>query len=531
MLEKQLQNYFNFSAFRFGQEEIIQSILDGNDVVALMPTGGGKSLCFQLPAILNNKLTMVISPLIALMKDQVDSLKVRGIPADFINSSLSFNEIGERLADIKNNKTRLLYVAPERLASESFRKLFAEIEVGLLAVDEAHCVSEWGHDFRPDYMLIKDFVRVMKSRPTVSAFTATATPEVTEDIIKNLELKNPQVFARGFDRPNLKFFAQCNLKPAQRQAEVLRIIKTLPGSGIVYTISRKEAESVAGFLSVNNIKSIAYHAGLEKNQRTRIQEDFMENKFKVIVATIAFGMGVDKADIRFVIHAGMPNSLENYYQEAGRAGRDGEPAYCILLHSKKDFALHNYFIGQNRQEMRSQGQPWQEIERVNNIKYHRLEKVGQYATAQTCRRKIILEYFFDADRHKITGKCGGCDICLDFKWENATPHRKRERQKGRDSNTVMQTAELYKQNYTPQQIAKIRSLGVGTIFTHLERWYADGGELRFEDFVSPAEEEQILQAIEKVGDFKKLAPVKEILPEGIAYEQIRLVRAKIQRES
>jgi len=354
-LEQHLEKYFNHTSFRSGQEEIIGAFLSGRDVVALLPTGGGKSLCFQLPALINNNLTVVISPLIALMKDQVDGLRARGIGAVFINSSLGWDETQKALAEIKAGNIKLLYVAPERLANERLISALREADVGFVAVDEAHCVSQWGHDFRPDYLAIKDFINSLKIRPTVGAFTATATPEVKDDIIKNLGLRDPQVFIRGFDRPNLKFFAQKNLKGRQRQEEVSRIIKTQPGSGIVYTISRKETEEMASFLSANNISSVAYHAGLEKAARTRIQNDFMENRFKVIVATIAFGMGVDKADIRFVIHAGMPSTLEGYYQEAGRAGRDGEPAYCILLHSKRDFGLHNYFIRQSWTEMKEQG--------------------------------------------------------------------------------------------------------------------------------------------------------------------------------
>lgn len=532
-LKQHLEKYFNHTSFRSGQEEIISAFLNGRDVVALLPTGGGKSLCFQLPALMNNNLTVVISPLIALMKDQVDGLQARGIGAVFINSSLGWDETQQALTRIKSGDVKLLYVAPERLSNQQLAEVLREVDVGAVAVDEAHCVSQWGHDFRPDYLIIKNFISSLKTRPAVGAFTATATPEVKEDIIKNLGLRDPQVFIRGFDRPNLQFFAQKDLKRQQRQEETLRIIKHLPGSGIVYTISRKETEEMAGFLSTNGVSSVAYHAGLEKFARTRIQNDFMENRFKVIVATIAFGMGVDKADIRFVIHAGMPSTLEGYYQEAGRAGRDGESAYCILLHSKRDFGLHNYFISQSRQEMKEQGKNYSEIERVANIKYDRLNKMGQYVDSNQCRRKIILRYFSDPDLGQLPQNCGGCDVCLNFKWEKATRHRKRQRLTkagGGLSDTVLETAKLYQKNYAPEQIAKARSLGVTTIFTHLAVWYQAGGDFKIEDFVSPEAERQIIIAINKIGNTERLSPIKDILPPNISYEQIRFVAAKVKRK-
>ncbi|OGH71753.1 MAG: hypothetical protein A2921_00115 [Candidatus Magasanikbacteria bacterium RIFCSPLOWO2_01_FULL_43_20b] len=532
-VEHYLEKYFNHASFRPGQKEIIDAFMAGRDVVALLPTGGGKSLCFQLPAVLNNNFTIVVSPLIALMKDQVDGLRVRGIGAVFFNSSLSWDETEKALAEIKAGKVRLLYVAPEGLSNQRLASALKDVNVNFFAVDEAHCVSQWGHDFRPDYLSIKNFINSFQIRPTVGAFTATATPEVKDDIIKNLGLRDPQVFIRGFDRPNLKFFAQKDLKGRQRQEEVSRIIKTQPGSGIVYTISRKETEEMASFLSANGIGSAAYHAGLEKFARTRIQNDFMENRFKVIVATIAFGMGVDKADIRFVIHAGMPSSLEGYYQEAGRAGRDGEPAYCILLHSKRDFGLHNYFIRQGWAEMKQQGKSYTEIERVTNIKYDRLNKMNQYVDSSQCRRKIILQYFSDPDLGQLPQNCGGCDVCLNFKWENATPYKRRERLTktgGGLSDTVLETVKLYQKNYAPEQIAKARSLGVTTIFNHLAVWYQSGGDFKIADFVSPEAERQIMIAINKIGNTERLSPIKDILPRDISYEQIRFVAAKLKRK-
>lgn len=545
MLEDHLKKYFNFSEFRPGQKEIVESIMKGNDIVALMPTGGGKSLCYQLPAILSDRLTVVVSPLIALMKDQVDSLNARGIAAVFINSSLKAGEIEKRIRNIKEGKIKILYIAPERLASRDFVEMFKEFDVYLLAIDEAHCVSQWGHDFRPDYLAIKEYIGKLNHRPIVAAFTATATREVCDDIIKRLELKNPEVFIRGFNRPNLKFFVKENLSKKDRRNEALRIAKSIDGAGIFYTITRKEAEETARFMASNGISAAFYHAGMKPEDRSRIQNDFMENKFKAIVATIAFGMGVDKADIRFVIHLGMPASLEGYYQEAGRAGRDGEKAYCVLLHSGRDTSLHYYFLQKSRNDMLAQGKSRQEINSVLDVKYNRLEKILAYVSQKKCRRKMILEYFSDPDLKNYSSNCQGCDVCLNFKWQNEDddedPEEKiyreeigsnfiiKDEKKETLSDTVLETVKLYKLNYDLDQIAKMRNLGQSTIFGHLIKWYSQGGEFELEKFITREEERQILVAMSKAENYQKLKPIKDRLPESISYEKIRLVIAKIQR--
>jgi len=535
VLTQKLLKYFNFENFRPGQEEIVQAIIDGKDVIALMPTGGGKSLCYQLPALAEQKMTIVISPLIALMKDQVDNLKARGLNAVLINSSLSIPEVKQALQEIADKKAHIIYLAPEGLNNIHLKNLLTKIEIDIIAIDEAHCVSEWGHDFRPHYRLIKDFIASLKKRPTVTAFTATATPEVRDDIIKNLDLQNPQIFVRGFDRPNLRFFVRDNLKKNIRYQEILRLTKSMKGSGIVYAISRKETEKIANFLNKENISAIAYHAGLEKNARRQVQENFMENKFKVIVATIAFGMGVDKADIRFVIHAGLPSSMEGYYQEAGRAGRDGEIAYCILLHSKADVGLRHFFLQKSKEEMKKQGKTFAEINKIANNQYEKLQTISNYAESNNCRRKTILNYFADPDVVNIphTG-CGACDICLNYQWEEVKNIRKEKIQTPSVfrslSNTVLETVNMYKTGKTIEQIAKIRSLGVSTIFQHLIRWYIeDDGELPIDDFITKDEEKQILQAMSKAEDYTKLSPIKINLPDEISYEKIRLVMAKIQK--
>ncbi len=540
MLESSLKKYFNFSQFRAGQKEIVESILAGRDVVALMPTGGGKSLCFQLPAILSEGISIVISPLIALMQDQVDGLVARGISATYINSALSFEEIDQRLADIKAGKIKIIYIAPERFGNYQFQKLFSQLEVFLLAVDEAHCVSQWGHDFRPDYLNVRQYISLLARRPIVAAFTATATPEVKEDIIERLALREPDVFVRGFDRPNLKFFVRENLKKKERAVEALRIAKSIKGSGIIYAITRKETEELAKFFKAQGINAAAYHAGMAGEKRAKIQNDFMENKFKVIVATIAFGMGVDKADIRFVIHVGMPSSPEGYYQEAGRAGRDGEQAFCILLHSKSDASLHNFFIMTSKGEMQAQGKSWEDSRRVIDVKYAKLNKMKEYVGLQTCRRLLLLEYFGDPAVVDHSGNCGGCDVCLSYKWDKSnisesdgdrkTAKRKIKRAPGEIFGTVLETAELYKQGYAPSAIAKIRSLGVSTIFNHLVEWYESGGDFRIEEFLDSKTESLISKAIEKVGSLEKLSPIKKELPAEISYEQIRMALAKRNRK-
>jgi len=537
MLEKHLERYFNFSRFRPGQREIVEAILAGKDVVALMPTGGGKSLCYQLPAILSEKTSIIISPLIALMKDQVDALNARGIPATFINSSLSSSEADFRIQGVRNGKYKLLYVAPERLSNQYFQSLIADIDFFLLAVDEAHCVSAWGHDFRPDYLEIKEFIGRLRNRPAVAAFTATATPEVKDDISVRLNLKNPEVFVRGFNRPNLKFFVEKDLKPRERYAEVLRLVGTMEGVGIVYTLTRKEADQMALFLKENDVPAAAYHAGMSAPEREKIQNGFMDDNYKVIVATIAFGMGVDKSDVRFVIHAGMPKNLEGYYQEAGRAGRDGETAYCILLHGKRDVTMHKFFIRNDRQAMWDQKKPDEEISRLISIKYDRLDKMIGYVETPKCRRKNILKYFDDPEYPSHGDNCQGCDVCLGWKRkkDSGSDFQNRLKEKKATRNligaTVRATGDLYQRGYTLEQMVKIRGLSDRTIISHLADWYLAGKDLDIRKFVSEAEEEDIMAAIDRLGSAERLKPIKDILPESISYEKIKLVAAKAERES
>jgi len=340
--QEALQKYFGYSAFRFAQKEVIDSVLARKDTVVIMPTGGGKSLCFQIPALCLPGITIVVSPLIALMKDQVDTLTRNNIPATFINSSLTPGEISQRLTEVREGRCKLVYIAPERFNDQSFIENLGSIKVDLFAIDEAHCISEWGHDFRPSYTRLKNAI-VKLGRPTVVALTATATPEVREDIIRQLDLTEYELFVTGFDRPNLEFKVELASKQ-EKLYKLLEFVKGQSGSGIVYAGTRNNADDIAQILTLHDINAINYHAGLSADERKDIQERFMNNGYDVIVATNAFGMGIDKSNIRYVIHYDMPGTMESYYQEAGRAGRDGLPSTCLLFYNPSDRYLREFFL-------------------------------------------------------------------------------------------------------------------------------------------------------------------------------------------
>lgn len=397
-----LREYFGHRAFRPGQEELVDGILAGRDVFGIMPTGGGKSICYQVPAMLLEGLTVVISPLISLMQDQVMALKSAGIPAAYINSSLSGDQIRAVYRNLHRGMYRVLYVAPERLTGEGFLSVAASVPISLVAVDEAHCISQWGQDFRPSYLRILEFMEKLPRRPVLAAFTATATQTVREDICRILELRDPVTVITGFDRPNLRYEV---LRPRSKSAALLELLTARRDrSGIVYCATRGNVEKVCDFLRQHGFAAARYHAGLEPEERQQAQEDFVHDRVSVLVATNAFGMGIDKSNVSYVIHYNMPKSLEAYYQEAGRAGRDGEPADCILLYSAGDIRTARHLIFES-QENEALTPP--ERFRVQQQELKRLELMAGYCKTTGCLRGYILDYF--GQQHGPScGNCGNC---------------------------------------------------------------------------------------------------------------------------
>ena len=392
-----LKRYFGFDSFRPLQEEIIRASLEGRDAFVLMPTGGGKSLCYQLPALAREGLTVVVSPLIALMKDQVDALQSAGVPATFLNSTLDAAEARRRSAGLYNGEYRLLYVAPERLMLDGMLDRLEQWQTEAIAIDEAHCISEWGHDFRPEYRQIAE-LRFRFPKLPFMALTATATDRVRADIVTQLKLRDPAKFVASFDRANLVYRV---LPRAQPQRQVLEWVNKQPeDSGIIYCSSRARTERLADMLNENGVRAAAYHAGLDKKVRARNQEAFIRDEVRVVCATIAFGMGIDKPDVRFVIHHDLPKNLEGYYQETGRAGRDGLPVECVLLFNASDVAKQTGFIMEKTDEHEQM------------IARNMLQQMVHYSETRDCRRRSLLEYFSETYAEE---NCGACDNCLEPK--------------------------------------------------------------------------------------------------------------------
>jgi len=389
-----LKKYFGYDEFRSLQREIIDDALAGRDVFALLPTGGGKSLCFQLPALLHDGVTIVVSPLIALMKDQVDALRTSGIAATFLNSTLGANEARERFRGLQRNEFRLLYVAPERLMMENFLESALNWSIARIAIDEAHCISEWGHDFRPEYRELKK-LRVQFPDVPIMALTATATKRVRDDIVKQLKLRQPRCYVASFNRPNLTYRV---VPKSSAYQQLLDFVRARPNaSGIIYCASRKSSDALAEKLARDGIKALPYHAGMESKERTRNQEAFLRDHARVITATIAFGMGINKPNVRYVIHHDLPKNIEGYYQETGRAGRDGLPSDCVLLFSVGDVVKQRRFI-----EEKSESE--------QRIAHEQLRNMIAYAETRECRRATLLRYFGE---NFSQASCNGCDNCLE----------------------------------------------------------------------------------------------------------------------
>ncbi len=389
-----LQAVFGYSDFRPHQQEIIEGIVSQRDAFILMPTGGGKSLCYQLPALCLHGTVIVVSPLISLMKDQVDALQANGVAAACYNSSLNEKTSRALLAQFHAGELDLLYVAPERLMSASFQARLDDIDISLFAVDEAHCVSQWGHDFRPEYVQLGQLRQRFPDIP-MAAFTATADPQTRGDIIQRLQLHNPDIYVTGFDRPNIRYGALEKAKPFDQLTTFLAGHQG--DAGIVYALSRKRVEEVAGKLQAAGFRALPYHAGLPAAQRQAAHEQFMRDEIDVVVATVAFGMGIDKPDVRFVVHYDLPRNIEGYYQETGRAGRDGLPADTLLLFGAQDMVLARRMVEGN------------ENEQQRRIESHKLNSMVAFAESLTCRRRVLLNYFGE----ELGDACGNCDICSD----------------------------------------------------------------------------------------------------------------------
>lgn len=522
-----LQKFYGYEDFRLGQKKVVESLLNRNDTVAIMPTGAGKSICFQIPALLFEGVTLVISPLISLMKDQVDSLRQLGIAAVYINSSVSKAQLYKDLQDISAGFYKIIYIAPERLTSEYLPDSFKNLNISMVAVDEAHCLSQWGHDFRPSYRNILNFINSLRIKPIISAFTATATPEVKTDIINLLGLKQPNVFVTGFDRPNLYFSV---LRGEVKDKFVIDYVKKHQDeAGIIYVGTRKDVDALQVLLEIKGIKAGRYHAGMTDEERNQMQEDFLYDNLSVMVATNAFGMGIDKPNVRYVIHYNMPKNMEAYYQEAGRAGRDGLSGNCILLYSPQDTQLQKFLISKSTEsEIRQQ------------LEYKRLQSMVDYCHTPQCLRAFILHYFGEFDVEEHCDNCSNCklegeliDITIDAQKVLSCVYRMHERfgvkmiaevLKGSKSAKVKQFNFERLSTYGLMKERKLKDIS-DLILRLSAMQYLDITESQYPVVTLNELSWQVLRGQKKV--WQKMVIVKKAKDKGELFEALRSLRKEL----
>lgn len=522
-----LQKFYGYEDFRPGQKKVVESLLNKNDTVAIMPTGAGKSICFQIPALLFEGVTLVISPLISLMKDQVDSLRQLGIAAVYINSSVSKAQLYKDLQDISAGFYKIIYIAPERLTSEYLPDSFKNLNISMVAVDEAHCLSQWGHDFRPSYRNILNFTNSLRIKPIISAFTATATPEVKTDIINLLGLKQPNVFVTGFDRPNLYFSV---LRGEVKDKFVIDYVKKHQDeAGIIYVGTRKDVDALQVLLEIKGIKAGRYHAGMTDEERNQMQEEFLYDNLSVMVATNAFGMGIDKPNVRYVIHYNMPKNMEAYYQEAGRAGRDGLSGNCILLYSPQDTQLQKFLISKSTEsEIRQQ------------LEYKRLQSMVDYCHTPQCLRAFILHYFGEFDVEEHCDNCSNCklegeliDITIDAQKVLSCVYRMHERfgvkmiaevLKGSKSAKVRQFNFERLSTYGLMKERKLKDIS-DLILRLSAMQYLDITESQYPVVTLNELSWQVLRGQKKV--WQKMVIVKKAKAKGELFEALRSLRKEL----